>query len=225
MDSIIFPEIFDSSVKAFFTKKSLSAYIDDICAFLSIERDSIYLPIQKHTDKIQLVDGDLSAKIADAVITRKRGILIGVQVADCVPVLFYDRVKSVVGVAHAGWRGTAAQIVKKAIQVMVREFHSSPEDIKMAFGPSIRWSCYEIGKEVKDAICKATGEGEYYLKKNEGYCIDLPTANLYQAISMGVPNENIWISHECTYCSPNEYHSWRYAKGQTGKQGGFIGIF
>ena len=225
MDSVIFPDIFDSSVKAFFTKKSLSANVDDICALLSIERNTIYLPVQKHTDKIQIVDGDLSAKIADSVITRRKGILIGVQVADCVPVLFYDRVKSIVGVAHAGWRGTAAQIVKKAIQVMVRDFQSSPEDIKMAFGPSIRWSCYEVGEEVKDAIYKATGEGEYYLQKDGSYCIDLPTANLYQAISIGVPEENIWISHECTYCSPHEYYSWRYTKGQTGKQGGFIGFF
>src|SRR3989337_808289 len=124
----------------------------------------------------------------------------------CVPILISDMKNAVVGAVHAGWRSTAARILKKAIQLMIQDFHSSPGDIKIALGPSIRWSCYYVGDEVKDAVYKATGEGAYYLQKDGRYCIDLPSANMYQALSMGIPKENIWISNECTYCSPNEYN-------------------
>jgi copper oxidase (laccase) domain-containing protein len=115
-------------------------------------------------------------------------------------------------------------IIKKTIKLMVEHFHSSPEDIKIAFGPSIRWSCYPVGYEVKDAIYKATGKGAYYLKMGDTYCVDLSSANRYQALSMGITEENIWISNECTYCNPREYYSYRYTKGTEGRQGGFIGI-
>jgi YfiH family protein len=216
---------FSNGVKAFFTKKPLCVDINEICRILSIREEEVYLPIQKHTDKIHLIRTDLNPRIADAVITANKGLLIGVQVADCVPILLSGMNKSVIGAVHAGWRSTAAQILKKVIKLMIQDFNLSPNDIKIALGPSIRWSCYFVGCEVKDAIYKATGKGAYYIQRDAGYCIDLPTANMYQAISMGIPKENIWISNECTYCNPKEYYSYRYDKGYTGKQGGFIGIF
>jgi len=216
---------FSNGVKAFFTKKPLCVDIIEICRILSISREEVYLPIQKHTDKIHLIKTDLNPRIADAVITANKGLLIGVQVADCVPILLSGKKKAVVGAVHAGWRSTAARIMKKVIQLMIQDFHLSPNDIQIALGPSIRWSCYFVGCEVKDEIYKATGEGAYYVQRDDGYFIDLPSANMYQALSMGVPKENIWISDECTYCNPKEYYSYRYNKGHTGKQGGFIGIF
>lgn len=225
MNSFIFPGIFDSSVKAFFTKKSLGINIVEICSTFSIEKNDVYLPIQRHTDKVQVVKENLDQMIADAVLTNRKGLLIGVKVADCVPILFSDTKKSVVGAVHAGWRGTASQIVKKTIKLMIEDFGSSPENIKLALGPSIRWSCYHVGHEVKEAIYEATREGDYYLLRDGKYCIDLASANMYQAISMGISEENIWASHECTYCNPKEYYSYRYTKTLNGSQGGFIGIF
>lgn len=225
MDTLIIPQIFNGLVKAFFTKKDIGVNIEEVYHIYSINKEKVYLPIQRHTDIIQLVSRDLDRKIADAVLTVDKGLLIGIQVADCVPILILDSKNLVVGAVHAGWRSTALCILKKTIQFMFQYFHSDPEDIKIALGPSIRWSCYYVGCEVKEAIYKATGEGEYYFQKDGGYFIDLPTANMYQAISVGIPNENIWISNECTYCNPNEFYSYRYDKTLKGKQGGFIGIF
>ncbi len=225
MDKFILPEIFSNGVKAFFTRKSPGTDIKKISSILSIKKEDIYFPIQRHTDKVLVVESDLEPKIADAVVTKREGILIAVQVADCVPVLLFDRGKFVIGAVHAGWRGTAAQILKKTIKSMVEHFGSLPEDIAVALGPSIRWNCYRVDSEVKNAICTATGDGRNYVEKNDdGYCVDLSSANVLQALSMGVPEENIWSSHDCTYCSPDEYYSYRYAKGITGSQGGFIGI-
>lgn len=225
MNNLIFPEIFTDSVNAFFTRKHLGINVDEICRILAIEKCNVYLPIQKHTDNVQVIGSDLEQKIADSVLTERKGILIGVQVADCVPVLCYDPVTLLVGAAHAGWRGTASQIVKKTITYMVEKFGSSPENIRVAFGPSIRWTCYHVGKEVIEAIYKATGEGDYYIQENGKYCVDLASANRYQALSLGIPEENIWISNDCTYCHPEDYHSFRYEKTYNGSQGGFIGMF
>ncbi|MGB9715646.1 MAG: peptidoglycan editing factor PgeF [Thermodesulfovibrionales bacterium] len=225
MNELIVPEIFNSSVKAFFTKKHIGVDIDKICRMYSIRKERVYLPIQRHTDIIQFISGDLSLKVADAVITADKGLLVGIKVADCVPILISDSKNAIVAAVHAGWRSTGSCILKKTIRFMIQYFRSEPVDIKIAFGPSIRWSCYCVGYEVKEAICKATGEGEYYSQRDGKYFIDLPTANMYQAISMGIPGKNIWISNECTYCNPGEFYSYRYDKSLKGKQGGFIGIF
>ncbi len=180
-----------------------------------------------------MLDSDLSPRIADAVITSNKGILLGVQVADCVPVLLYDAKRNVIGVVHAGWRGTAASILKKSIEAMQERFSSFPIDIKIAIGPSIRWCCYHVGYDVLESVKKATGNGEYhnpplppFSKGGMGgfYCLDLASANKYQAISAGIHEKNIWVSEECTYCHPDKYYSYRFAKGTTGRQGGFIGI-
>lgn len=224
METVIFPEIFGSHIKAFFTGKSPGADLDRISNIASVSKEKIYLPIQKHTDKVLLLDSDFSPRIADAVVTKGKGILIGIQVADCVPVLLSDTKKSVLGVVHAGWRGTAAELLKKTINSMCDKFSSVPEDIKIALGPSIRLCCYHVGYDVLESVIKATGSGDYHNKKTDAYCLDLATANKYQAISSGIPEKNIWMSQECTYCNPDRFYSYRYAKGSTGRQCGFIGI-
>lgn len=224
MEKLVSPDIFDKSVKAFFTGKAHGADIEKLSGLTAIEKQKIYMPLQKHTDKIVILDSDLEPKIADAVITNRKGLIIGIQVADCVPIILHDLMKNVIGAVHAGWRGTAAEILKATLEAMAARFYSRPSDIIVAIGPSIRWCCYEVGHEVIDAITKATGEGEYFKSKGGKLCLDLQTANKIQALSMGVSDKNIWLSGECTYCLPDRYYSYRYAKGTTGRQGGFIGL-
>ncbi len=214
----------DTKIKAFFTTRSTGSEISEICIKLGIPKNSVYLPLQRHTDNVQVLHNDQEPKIADAVITNRMGILIGVQVADCVPILLYDKKRHIVGAVHAGWRGTAAGILKNTIKAMMDSFSSSPRDILVAFGPSIRWCCYGVGYEVIDAIEKITGKGEYYIKRGDKYYLDLQSANKYQLLSMGVPTENIGLSDECTFCLPEKYFSYRFAKGATGRQYGLIGI-
>lgn len=214
-----------SNINAFFTTKSLNGNLKEIAKNADISEKQIYIPIQKHTDKVIILDNDLSPRIGDAVITKEKGILIGVQVADCVPVILCDKRKYIIGTVHAGWRGTADGILKKTINAMTERFQSMPEDIVVAIGPSIRWCCYHVGYDVLESVFRTTGIGEYHMQKGETYCLDLATANKYQAISMGISQKNIWMSDECTFCYPERFYSYRYAKGPTGRQGGFIGIF
>jgi len=216
-----------NNIKAVFTTKTPpNKHIKEIIAEeFNISKIDIYFPIQRHTNRVHVLKSSPEPVVADAVLTRKRRILIGVQVADCVPILLYDRQKSVVGVVHAGWKGTAQQILKNAIEILQEEYQSLPEDIFLALGPSIRHCCYDVGEEVKRVIQKVTGEGDYYYKRDGKWFIDLSSANKIQALSMGIPQQNIWQSDECTFCNPDRFYSYRYSKNYAGKQCGLIGMW
>jgi YfiH family protein len=219
------PNITSLETEAFFTTKLLGNIADKIDAVsnvIGISKDSIYLPIQKHTDNVQVVESVFAPEVADAVITAERGIMIGVMVADCVPLLLYDSNRRVIGAVHAGWRGIAQEILKKTIKKMMDEFQCLPEQISVAIGPCIRQCSYEVGNEVKEAVQKATGEGDYYIKKGDRYFVDLSSANRIQALNIGIEQKNIWQSEECTFCNPEKFHSYRYANDHAGRQGGFI---
>lgn len=224
METLIYPDIFGKKVKAFFTGKVPGADPDHLAQIASTDKKNIYMPIQKHTDKVIMLNSSLDPKIGDAVITNRKDILVGVQTADCVPILLYDRSSGVAGAVHAGWRGTAAEILRKSIHTMMDRYPSSPAELLVAIGPSIRWCCYEVGYEVVEAMRGRAGKGEYVVNRGGKYFLDIATANRYQALSMGVSPENIWISGDCTFCLSEKYHSYRFAKGPTGRQGGFIRI-
>ncbi len=223
MRRLIFPEIFKGGVTAFFTGKDPGADLGEVAGIIGIKKESIYLPVQKHTDKIVLLESSREAGIADAVVTKEAGVLIGVQVADCVPVLIYETEKGIIAAVHAGWRGTAAGILKKTLLMIMERFVCGPDGFQVAIGPSIKGCSYSVDHEVNDAVKRATGWGNYYSKKGEKYLLDLPSANKYQALSLGIPEPNIWVSDECTYCNPDRFYSYRYAGGSTGRQAAFIG--
>jgi len=107
---------------------------------------------------------------------------------------------------------------------MIENYQSSPEDISIALGPSIKGCCYEADSEVHEALYGVAGDGSYSVRKRDKYYIDLSAVNMLQAIAAGVPQQNMWVSDECTYCNHDRYHSYRYHKDHAGRQGGFIRI-
>ncbi|MEW6585702.1 MAG: peptidoglycan editing factor PgeF [Nitrospirota bacterium] len=224
MNDLIFPDLPNGSVKAFFTTKRVGVDKNRICSMLSVETDCLYMPVQKHTDRIEVLNHEAPPGIADGVVSNRRGVLVGVRVADCVPVLLFDKDESVIAAVHAGWRGTAAGILKKAVSLMVERFGSSPDNILVALGPSIGQCCYAVGPEVMEAVIRATGDGDFYSSVEKKYMVDLGRANRIQATSTGIPPGNIWLSGECTCCNPERFYSYRYSKEYDGSQGGFIGI-
>ena len=221
----IHPDIFIRRVvRAFFTTRQAGADHASISGLTGVPQERIFRPIQRHTDRVHVLRFDMKPVVADAVITKRRDVLIGVAVADCVPVLLHDPIRRVCAAVHAGWRGTAREILRKTVDRMRREFYSDPKDIAVAIGPSIRWCCYTVGTDVLHAVRRASGDGEYFMRKGGRICLDLPSANRQQALSAGIGDDNIWMSDECTYCNPHRYYSYRFSRHLAGRQGGFIGM-
>lgn len=148
---------------------------------------------QVHGDKVEVVDRHSLAKECDAMITNDPGVALCVVVADCIPVILEDRVKGVVGVAHAGREGSYKGIVKKTIGMMKKEF--SCRDIRVIFGPSIKKCCYEVGAEV------VGGFEEFTCRENGKLFLDLVALNI-----KGL--EGVEVIPICTSCDEN-YFSFR----------------
>ncbi|KJU86347.1 Multi-copper polyphenol oxidoreductase, laccase [Candidatus Magnetobacterium bavaricum] len=219
---------YSSRVKAFFTDRGVGIDRGKVCELFG-RGVALYMPIQRHTDVAVAIlkDQELTStcdSVADAVITDREGILIGVQTADCVPILAFDPNGGVIAAIHAGWRGTAKGILKSVVATMCIDFHCNPRDILLSVGPSIKSCCYEVGGDVMDEVRQATGAGDYIRSEADRWYVDLARANRYQALSAGLSETNVWISPDCTFCLPERYHSYRRTKVGTGRQGGFIGM-
>jgi len=149
----------------------------------------------------------------DALIENRLGSVIAVKTADCVPILLVDERLRAVAAVHAGWRGTAARIVRKALEAMAGRLGTAPSDLHAAIGPGIGKCCYEVGPEV------AVEFGE------QGRAhIDLSEANRRQLVEAGVTPERIYASKLCTMCRPAEFHSFRRDKEAAGRLYSFAGI-
>lgn len=158
----------------------------------------------------------------DGLITNDPGTALVIFTADCTPLLFWDPVTGAVGAAHAGWRGTAAQIGRKTVEAMVSNFGCDPKNIRAAVGPNIGKCHFETDADVPQAIQASYGpEAEPFIeKRGEKYFLDLKAINALSIGSAGV--EHIDISTHCTYCHPELFWSHRYTQGNRGSQGAVI---
>jgi polyphenol oxidase len=142
----------------------------------------------------------------DALITDDLNRSIGVRTADCVPILLLDIGKRAVAAIHAGWRGTVAGIVVRAIEKMHSDFGTQPGDIRAAFGPCIRECCYEVGPDVASQFSPFFPEWPPVQGKQR---LDLAEANRRHLVASGVPASHIFDSGLCTVCLPEHFFSYR----------------
>ncbi len=159
---------------------------------------------------------------ADAILTTSAEITLFMRFADCVPILFYDPVKRVVGMAHAGWKGTVEKIVAKTVEQMQNIYGSRPEDILAGIGPSIGPHHYQIGEEVVEQVRQAFGSKTSQLLStvNGSNHLDLWAANAIQLEEAGV--KSIEVSSICTACDLERWFSHRGEHGKTGRFGALI---
>ena len=206
---------------------------------------------QVHSDVIRFVDSPAESQlVGDGLITATPGLLLGIQTADCLPIILVDPKRRAVGVFHAGWRGTVKRIVEKGVGEMRRWFGSRPRDLKAAIGPGIHGCCYEVGAEVREEFesqfayaAKLFREVEESDPVREKYpmlfltarapghsvlpkkiFLDLVEANRQQLLAVGVPAKSIEASPLCTNCHTDLLFSYRAEKGKTGRMMGVVGI-
>lgn len=175
---------------------------------------------QIHSDLV-LMAGEAAGREGDGVIASRAGEVVGVRTADCVPVLLADPAHRVAAAIHAGWRGSASGIVRRAVEKLEAEFGSEPAALVAAIGPSIGACCYEVGGEVAVQLRPLFPEMGGGPGKQK---INLAEANRRQLEACGVPRRAIFACGLCTFCMVQEFFSHRREKGMTGRMMSTVGI-
>lgn len=208
---------------------------------------------QLHSDVVRRIDEPEEGQTlqGDALITQRKGVLLTVQTADCIPILLADTKTHAVAAIHSGWRGTARRIAEKTLGRMQMEFGTRPEDVIAAIGPGIGQCCYEVGEDVAkefhaqfpearewfegpfDAL--ASGENDpnwlpWLTMRPPGHAppsprvqLDLIAANRSILARAGVATERIFSSSFCTSCRSELFFSYRREK-VTGRLMAAIGV-
>lgn len=198
---------------------------------------------------------DANAKSAevlrgDGMIATEPGAILGIQTADCIPVLVADVRQRIVAAFHAGWRGTLARIVERGVGRLQAEFGSRAADLTAAIGPGIGRCCYAVGEEVRmefssqfhyaDALFEEvfdldpikekypmlflTARAPGHSNLGPSLHLDLVEANRRQLLDAGIAPENIYALNLCTACDTERFFSYRAEQGSTGRMVSAIGI-
>jgi YfiH family protein len=207
---------------------------------------------QIHSNVLVLAGSESNGTVCkgDGLMTDQPGLLLGIQTADCIPVLVADRKRKVVAAFHAGWRGTVRRIVESGIGRMRFEFGSRPEDLIAAIGPGIGPCCYSVGEEVlsefesqfayarelfhevydtdpvrtKYPMLFLTQRAPGHSPMGPSLHLDLVEANRRQLIAAGLNVRSISTVGGCTSCQPELFFSYRASRARCGRMLSVIGI-
>jgi len=165
---------------------------------------------QIHSDIIWNIDKKEDMAHGDGIITQQKNVLIYVRTADCVPIIFADKKKGIIGVSHQGWRGTLNRLPQKMVQKFI-QIGSKKEDIVASIGPAIGICCYKIyGDRKKQFEKEFTDIKEKYIetRDNESY-LNLQKLNYLQLIETGINSENLDTCDMCTYSNAELFFSYQ----------------
>ena len=207
---------------------------------------------QIHSSLVRRVTADdISTSLkGDGLMTDEPGVLLGIQTADCIPVLVADHKKRAVAAFHAGWRGTLARIVENGVGRMRVEFGSKPENLIASIGPGIGQCCYSVGDEVREQfesqfpyapelfhevydsdpvkekypMLFLTARAPGHSDLGPSMHLDLVEANRRQLLAAGLKKGSIFVTGQCTGCNTDRFFSHRNERGFTGRMMSVIGI-
>lgn len=170
----------------------------------------LLIPQQEHTEKVLILEEPfISPPVVDGLVTQKKGLLIGVQTADCVPLLMVDPKKQIIAAVHAGWKGTLKGIPQKAVKKMMA-LGADIKDIYASIGPCISQESYEVGEEVFKAFTSKDHSFKDHFKQSgraNHYLFDLPGVVYMSLKKEGV--EFIHNTHLNTYTDETYFFSCR----------------
>ncbi len=204
------------------TKGDDPAHVDEnqrrFCLALQVSPESIVTAYQVHgTRVVQVTAADRGQRQpqCDAMITNTADVALLLRFADCTPVILYDPQQQAIGLAHAGWRGTVAQMTAVAVTAMQQAFGSHPADLVAAIGPAIGPCCYIVGDEVVAQVHASLPQANSLITTVHGQPhFDLWAANIQQLQACGV--HNIELAGLCTACHRDWFFSHRAEQGQCG---------
>jgi YfiH family protein len=177
----------------------------------SIQQESMASLKQIHSGVVLTAERIGCAGEADALVTGRMGVPVSVRTADCYPILLADGRNRAVAAVHAGWRGTAAHIVIRALEEMHRLYGTAAADVYAAIGPGIGGCCYEVGADV----------ARQFGLEQAGR-IDLAAINRRQLLEAGVAEDRIDVLGGCTKCDAHQFHSYRRDQLAAGRMVSYI---
>ncbi|MDE5978030.1 MAG: peptidoglycan editing factor PgeF [Turicibacter sp.] len=189
---------------------------------------------QMHTTAVHKVTStDLGAgiynfesgiKATDGLYTTEKNIVLATFYADCTPLYFYAPKHELIGVAHAGWRGTVDGMMHEMLRTLKEVEGIEPSDIYVAIGPCIGRDAYRVDDTVIQEVKKSKVDGveETFVELGDGqYKFDPKLLNYKQARHEGIPKENILMSAYCTYTDEDLFYSFR-RNHKTGRMMNFM---
>ena len=198
-----------------------------ICEALGFSMAALVSPHQVHGANVAVVGVQDRGRViegTDALITDEPGVLLMLRFADCTPVWMYDPLHRAIGLAHAGWRGTAAGTVRETVRAMASTFGTHPRDVVAGIGPAIGPCCYEVGEDVAQAITTTFpgSASQLLVARGDKWHLDLWVANREHLLQAGVTQ--VEVAGICTACHTDEWYSHRAERGRTGRIGALFGL-
>lgn len=200
------------------------------CDALGYDKKNLVRSRQIHGNKIKLIskeditNGNLNFQGIDGFITDIPGIVLKTSHADCCPVYIFDPIRKVVGLAHAGWRGTVSGIAENLAFNFTEKFGSKKDNLICALGPCIGKCCFEVGEDVKHEFDALNFDIAFKKCKNNKFKIDIKEINKKIMENFGIPSNNIIKSDICSCCNKDLLFSNRATKGKRGNNAAFIMI-
>jgi len=152
------------------------------------------------------VDGDF-------IITNVKHVGIGMVVADCLPIILFDKRNQVLSIVHAGWRSSVEHIAIKAVDQMQKNFGTKIEDIRVIFGPSAKVCCYKVGEDFLDQLQDFEFIDQIVQRRADGLYFDLPMFNMVLLKSLGIKKDAFRFEYnDCTVCDETFYSHRRDAE-------------
>ena len=210
-----------------------------IAPVVGVSLDHIVRTQQTHTTNVVRVTPDMIHEDGqlhkpdytdvDGLITDIPGVALATFYADCVPLYFADPIKRVIGLSHAGWRGTVAGMANATVKAMQDEFGCDPGDIYAAIGPSICADHYEVSQAVATQFERAFGDDIRLVmvpgREDGKYQLDLWESNRIMMERSGIRHDHIEVAGICTYCNSDWLFSHRESDGKRGNMAAFLVIY
>ena len=207
----------DDNVRILFTNRTVDAKnttdVKNLCEDYSFNYDNLMYNTQVHGANVRIIkaidDRKNNGEKADGLVTSLKNVPLLIFTADCVPLVFYDKEKEVVALAHAGWRGTYDNIAEEIIEILVNDYNCEKENIKVIIGPSVSGDSYEVSYELVE-------------KCGDKYYLDLWVINKGLLERIGILDKNITLTNFCTVKDNNQFFSYRLDNATTKRIGTFI---
>ena len=193
------------------SKKNVLNNLKIVCKKINCSSKNLILLNQIHSNKFYFINKNYKFKKkklnGDALITNVKKIALGVLVADCVPILIYDKNLKIISAIHAGWKGVYKEIIKKVVKFLIKK-GSNTKNLVAVIGPSISEKSYEVQKDFKDKFLKKDKQSKFFFKirKNKTY-FGLNKYVYYHLKKLGI--KNLEIIKKNTFDSKNNFFSAR----------------